>query len=875
MSEWTTFERPSLRCRACGCWQSSQINALAGDGPPQTDIALVGEAPGEWEEAQDANFVGRAGEMLNGCLTEAGLLRAEVFVCNSVRCRPVTPLRRNRKPTMHEIDCCRGYTLDELAGVKPRVIVALGDVAMTSLIGKQLGGVTEHRGKVRWSDEWNAWIIPTFHPAYALRKYAERHWIVADLRLARETVERGGPAPVETTHVDVIRTLDDLYAMRDDVLSYEEFAYDWETNGVHLTKSRGFCMSISVREGHAYVIPRYLSGMMPAWAHRDFPIVDNVLRELLLSALRKIGWHLAFDNNVSRTTLGIWPNNPWFCGMIAHHALANHLGGRAHGLKLCASMYTPMGRYDDPLDQWLVEHGYTDQGKPDYGKVWLAPDEITHLYNGSDSDATLRLKNVLVPRLHAAGLWKVFTTDLMPVSTEHQEIDRIGVRINCSYLDELSGLLGSALDTMRVELASYAENDTLNPSSHKQMGELFYDTLGLPILARTNTGQPSTREDVLVQLKEMHPAVPLLLAYRAHEKIKSTYVDGKDTAAGRKKALRAVIDDDGYARMNTLLAAAETFRFITRRPFAIHTWPKTDPKSGIPSVRALIIPDDHYVFLTRDYTQQEFVIQSIAAGQWDMVEALLDRGEDVHEKVTRELGGHEKSSYLWAPDFGSAYVEIDGDHWKSKDAYDEYKKQRQKFKNVNFMILFRGGARKLARMALGCTADYRTRTPCKLEGVVDCSHEQTAARYISDYYDLYDAIKWWQYQTIKTLTRTGKVVGLFDTYRTLPGIWDSNAYVRLEAERQGCNFPIQNGGAHVMRRALLRTQERFRGKPPLRAPFPGRVVFTLHDEMTAQVREDLVEDGDYIVKTCMEAPYRELGGRSFRTSGVRTTCWGG
>lgn len=403
---WTTFERPALRCRACGIFnQHSRFMNLAGEGPPRARIALLGEGPGEWEEQREANFVGRAGEMLDGCIREAGLVRADLWIANSVRCRPVTAQGKNRKPTMHEIDCCRGYSLDELRSVQPEVIVALGDVAMTALIGKQLGGITEAQGKVLWSDEWKAWIIPTFHPAYALRKYAQRHWIVQALRLAIETLHAGGPRALAQTNVKIIWTLDDAFAARDDVLTHDEFAFDWETKGNHLTKSFGFCLSISVREGHAYVFPRYLSGMMPYWDKRDLRTLDQeVLAPLLLSELKKIGWEIRYDNCVSKTTLGVWPNNTYFCGMTAHHLWANHLGGLAHGLKACAAAYTPMGRYDDPLDQWLISNGYTERGKPDLGYLWLAPDDLVHYYNGCDSDATLRLKNFLLARMIEAGL---------------------------------------------------------------------------------------------------------------------------------------------------------------------------------------------------------------------------------------------------------------------------------------------------------------------------------------------------------------------------------------------------------------------------------------------------------------------------------------
>jgi DNA polymerase-1 len=528
-----------------------------------------------------------------------------------------------------------------------------------------------------------------------------------------------------------------------------------------------------------------------------------------------------------------------------------------------------MGRYDDPLDQWLIGQGYTDRGKPDLGYLWLAPDEIVQYYNGCDSDATLRLKHFLAARLEEAGLTPTFYSERMPLVRLYQEVDRQGVRINRPYLDELSTFLGDALEKLRIELAEYAEDPEFNPSSHKQVADLFFEKIGLPILGRTDAGAPSTREEILKQLEEAHPAVPTLLTYRAHEKIKGTYVDGKDTVAGQKKALRAVIDDDGYARMNTFISLAETFRFITRKPFPIHTWPKRDPKTGIPSVRALIIPDEDSVFCIRDYVQQEWAIAALLAGQKDMIEAILDRGEDVHEMVTRDLGGAPKESFL---DPLGAFRDPEKGHlvWRDRIAYDTYKKLRQDWKSTNFAILFRAGAKKLAKMAFGCTGDVRSSTLCKKEKVVACSCEDRAAQYIANYYERFEEIRWWQYNVIKDLQRTGMVSERFGTYRKLPAINDPNYLLRLEAERQGCNFPVQRGGVAVMIRAMLRLDVRLK-----KEKLPGRIVFSMHDEMIGQFRRDVAEEGMYLMKWAMEAPYRELDGRSLRTDGAVVDCWGG
>lgn len=844
---------------------------LSGEGNRSAAIALIGEAPGYYEAERGQNFVGKAGQLLDGCIEDAGLLRSELWIANSVRCRPLHKITlRDRKPSLDEVDACRGWLLDELAEIKPRVIVALGDTPSASLLSRKFGGIKNERGKATWVDELNAWVVQTFHPSYALRLYAQRHFIIEDLKLAAYIAEHGHPPIGEPTVIEVARSLKDVERFKNEIIASGKFHFDWETyginggNGVHAIKSRGFCASFCIRPRHAYVIPRLGQAASDYWGDK-LPAVDDALTEIFLSDCEKGGFHVSFDVNATENTLGIRPTNVTFCGMIAHHALNNHLGQGAHGLKSCVALNTDMGRYDDELDKWLLANGHTRDGKADHDKIYLAPNEIVHKYNGMDSDGSFRLEGVFVPQLHEEKLWNIFTRDLMRVSLEHSITDRIGVRVNVPYLDQISTQLGQGLITLEHRIEELAGHP-VNPQSAKQVAAFLFDERGLPILSRTDTGQPSTGEEVLKQLEDGDEIISLILQHRAFSKVKGTWIDGTKSEKGQKKALRLALDEDGYARMNTLVHGTETFRFVTRKPFAIHTFPKT--VKGMPSVRALIIPDDGYKFLEVDYVQQEYVIQAIVAGQWDMVEACLDRGEDVHAMVMRDLFGKTKKEFLSTTGVG---YQFDGALWIDQDAYNDYKGSRQIAKNTNFCIMFRGGAKKLARMALGCTGDPRQGAICKKSGELFCDCEREAAAYIADYYDRFDKIRWWQYHTIKKGYETGRSWSPFGTYRKLPAFFDTtDKFIRFEAERQACNAPIQIGGAHVMRRAYLGVTDRFR-----KEKFPGRIVVTVHDQLIAQVRADLIEEGSYIVRRYMEAPYPELGGRSLRTDCVETEQWGG
>lgn len=891
---WTDYESDAARCEACKVCDTSRVRKLRGAGNRDAWIAIVGEGPGEAEEEQKANFVGRAGAMLDDCLDAAKLLRSEVWIENAVkgRCIAMVPLlngtmrRANRKPTMKEIDACRGFLVASMQRLRPRVIVALGDVAITALLGKQLGGVTEQRGRVIATDVlgFPTFIIPSFHPAYALRVPAQKQFIVDDLILAKQTaIANAAPARVPS-RITVTRTVGDVEAARDRILKADRMTFDWETygpvddNGLHLVSARGFCLSVSIADHEAYVFPRRLQGLAPAWSRDDLRRVDDLLRDIMTSRVPKGGFNVcAFDAPITASTLGKWPLNVVSDIAIANHMLNAHLGERANSLKIAAARYTDLGRYDDELDQWLITNGYTREGKPDKTKVYMVDDAVLHHYSGLDAIAPYLLWPILDERMRQDDVFACYVDQRIPIAREHGEIDRIGVRIDGRRLDAASADLEAGLAMVETQIDALAGHP-VNVNSHPQIAKLLFEELGLPIVGRTETGQPATGEEFLMQVADDHEIVGLILQHRTFAKIKGTYVDGKASKNGKPRALKSAVDADGYARMNTRVAGPETLRFATRRPFAIHTFPKPVPR--LPNIRALVIPSPGHKFIVNDYGQQEWAIAAILANQTDMIEAILDRGEDVHELVARQLGGIAKENYL-DPEHG---VKVAGDdaglRWKSEDDFKTYKKQRSKWKSVNFSILFLSAAPGLAKR-LGCThkPDAKGKPTC------DC--EIHAANFISEYYEKYSAIQTWQNDTKKYLRDHGHVRTPFGSVRRLPGIFDSNPSAQREAERQGCNAPIQMSGAHVMIRALLAIQSAFRrehfpgyswarwrrGNPA--QWFPGRVVASIHDELICEVHADHLEEGAAIIKACMEAPIPELRDRSLHVGQAIVDSWGG
>ena len=148
-------------CTACGL-AATRTHVVFGDGSPRARVMFVGEGPGRNEDLQGLPFVGAAGQLLNRLLSEVGLERSDAYIANVVKCRPPG----NRDPRPDEIAACKGYLADQIRLVDPVVVMTLGNFA-TKLLLKEERGITRLRGRAYpW---WNRTVIPTFHPAAALR----------------------------------------------------------------------------------------------------------------------------------------------------------------------------------------------------------------------------------------------------------------------------------------------------------------------------------------------------------------------------------------------------------------------------------------------------------------------------------------------------------------------------------------------------------------------------------------------------------------------------------------------------------------------------------------------------------------------------------
>jgi len=178
-------------CRLC----EERTRAVFADGSPSADLMVIGEAPGRNEDLQGLPFVGRAGQLLNELLEHVGLRRQDIYIANVVKCRPPG----NRDPRPDEIDACKHFLADQIRIVDPKVVMTMGNFSSKLLLKTEIG-ITRLRGNViPW---WGRHVVPTFHPAAALRNGPKMVDVMkSDFALAVATINRsadptGGSRPV-------------------------------------------------------------------------------------------------------------------------------------------------------------------------------------------------------------------------------------------------------------------------------------------------------------------------------------------------------------------------------------------------------------------------------------------------------------------------------------------------------------------------------------------------------------------------------------------------------------------------------------------------------------------------------------------------------
>ena len=559
------------------------------------------------------------------------------------------------------------------------------------------------------------------------------------------------------------------------------FAFDTETTSLDYLQARIVGVSFCVEPGRAAYVPLghdYVGA--PEQLDRD-----AVLARLkpLLEAERpaKVGHHLKYDAHV-----------------LANHGIA--LGGMAYDTMLESYVWNSVATrhdMDSAAERYLGLKTITYEEVAGKGAKQIPFSQVSietaSTYAAEDADVTLRLHRTLWPAIERepllGRLYEDFEQPLVPVLLR---MERRGVLIDREMLRRQGVELAKRAEELKT--AAHAEAGTeFNVDSPKQLQQILYEKMNLPVLRKTPTGQPSTAEDVLEQLAESFTLPQLILDYRSIAKLRSTYADKLPTQ---------VNPDTGRVHTSYHQAVAQTGRLSSTDP-NLQNIPIRTPEGR--RIRQAFIAPPGYVLLAADYSQIELRIMAHLSGDASLI-AAFEADRDVHQATAAEV-------------FGVPLSEVSTD-------------QRRSAKAINFGLIYGMSAFGLARqLGIG---------------------RNEAQQYVDLYFERYPGVKAYMDRTREGARETGYVETVFGRRLYLPEIRSRNRALQQYAERSAINAPMQGTAADLIKLAMIAVDRwcEEEGRDD------ARLIMQVHDELVLEARTEVLDRVAEAVRGCMVAAGR-------------------
>lgn len=599
---------PAALCDSCPLRDAECVPPF---GPSDAEVILLGEAPGASDAIEGKPFAGQNGKLLDAILQNAGSSLEKMYRTNVVACRPPG----NRTPTEREIACCSPRLDAELANHGASRIISLGRTAHERM---GLDGTIITRG-IWIKHESGKWLMPTWHPAYVLRKPSEAPELISDVTKALRPPLIPSFA-LKDPDVVVIETVDVLSETLDKVPDDTWVAFDIESNQVRWydtaeAKANSMLMlQMAWCEEYGVV----LSDQMLY----DVPGVPEILTKFF-ARVKTVGHNGKFDQVFLRT-VNI-PIHLDFDTMLAHYTLKET---PPHGLKeLCAEEFS-MPNYEDRLIKQ-----YLRTRNDEYSKI---PFDKLAQYGVLDAVATLKLREVFEESLREEGLYEwPFQNVVMRAANHFVDFEVRGIPVDLDYLKDAQGRFDEELGRITKLLREAAGDPGLNPNSTQQMAVVLYDKLKLPVPQTKSKAKRSTAHEALEQLEGMSPIVDILLRHRRIAKLKNSYIDNFIEAA----------DLNGRIHPSVFLHGTETGRLSMRDPAA-----QTIPRSMNPNdphydkfldgavIKGAICAPEGYVLVVCDYSQAELRCLAHYSQDPFLLQVYRDN-RDLHSEVTLAMFG--------------------------------------------------------------------------------------------------------------------------------------------------------------------------------------------------------------------------------------------
>ncbi len=555
------------------------------------------------------------------------------------------------------------------------------------------------------------------------------------------------------------------------------FAFDTETTSLDYMSAELVGLSFAIEPGEAAYVPLV----------HDYPGAPQQLsREWVLTQLKPL------LEDVGRGKVG--QNLKYDMSILARYHIS--LRGVAYDTMLESYVLDATAtRHDmDSLAlKYLQEKTIHFEEIAGKGKKQLTFNQIeldqAGPYAAEDADVTLRLHRTLWPRLEREPPLARLLTELeIPLVPVLSRMERNGVRIDVEKLRRQSGELAKKLHALEQQAYDIAGH-SFNLGSPKQIGEIFFNELQLPVVAKTPTGAPSTAESVLVELAEQGHELPsVILEHRGLSKLKSTYTD----------KLPEMVDPlTGRVHTSYHQAVAATGRLSSSDPNLQNIPVRSEEGRRI---RQAFVPEPGWKMIAADYSQIELRIMAHLSGDQGLLKAF-SAGEDIHRATAAEV-------------FGAPLGEVTSD-------------QRRSAKAINFGLIYGMSAFGLARQ-LGI--------------------ERGAAQaYVDLYFQRYPGVAAFMDRIREQAHAQGYVETLFGRRLYLPDINARNHPRRTAAERTAINAPMQGSAADIIKRAMLAVDGWIERERP-----PVRLLMQVHDELVLEVEPGFVDEACERLRAAMQ-----------------------
>ncbi|MBR5062407.1 MAG: DNA polymerase I, partial [Prevotella sp.] len=590
-----------------------------------------------------------------------------------------------------------------------------------------------------------------------------------------ETQKKGDFLTLKTTSHEykLIDNQEDMIRLCDFFLTKSILSLDTETTSTNPIDAELVGLSFAVKEFEAYYVP------IPTNREEALQIV-NIFKKIYEDPnILKVGQNIKYDFEVLKN-YGVTIQGKMFDTMLAHYLLQPEL---RHNMDYMAEVY--LNYQTIHIDELIGPKGKTQKNMRD-----LPPIDV-YEYAAEDADVTLRLKNILEPKLKAANVEDLFWNIEMPLVPVLADMEMNGVLIDTEALKETSQIFTQRMLEYERHIYELA-GETFNISSPKQVGDILFGKMKIVEKPKkTKTGQYVTSEEVLQQLKSKSPIIADILAYRGLKKLLGTYID----------ALPKLINPrTGHIHTSFNQAITATGRLSSSDPNLQNIPVRGEDGKEI---RKCFIPEPGCLFFSADYSQIELRVMAHLSGDANMIQVFRD-GKDLHAATAANI--------------------------YKKDIGEVTREERSKSKQANFGIIY------------GITV-------FGLAERLEISRDE-ARQLIDGYFETFPQVREFMEVSKEKARQQGYAETIFHRRRYLPDINSHNATVRNFAERNAINAPIQGSAADIIKVAMIRIHDRFKAEN-----IRSKMILQVHDELNFSVYPDEKDRVERIVLEEMQNAY--------------------